>query len=35
VHRTFHFQGERSELDALARRLLGASLETIEAFSLR
>jgi hypothetical protein len=34
VHRTFHFEGERSELDALARRLLGVSLETIEAFSL-
>ena len=31
VHRTFHVQGERTELDALARRLLGVSLEAIEA----
>ena len=30
VHRTFHLQGERSELDALARQLLGVSLEAIE-----
>jgi hypothetical protein len=35
VHRTFHFQGERADLDALARKLLGVSLETIEAFSPR
>jgi hypothetical protein len=35
VHRTFHFQGERAGLDALARALLGASLESIEAFSPR
>jgi hypothetical protein len=35
VHRTFHFQGERAGLDALARVLLGASLESIEAFSPR
>jgi hypothetical protein len=31
VHRTLHLQGERSELDAVARRLLGVSLGTIEA----
>jgi hypothetical protein len=31
VHRTLHLQGERLELDAVARRLLGVSLETIEA----
>jgi hypothetical protein len=30
VHRTFHFQGPRPELDALARRLLGAPLDAIE-----
>jgi hypothetical protein len=30
VHRTFHFQGERAELDALARALLGVSLDAIE-----
>ena len=35
VHRTFHFQGERALLDTLARKLLGASLEEIEAFSPR
>ena len=35
VHRTFHFQGERAGLDALARALLGVSLESIEAFSPR
>ena len=34
VHRTFHVQGERTQLDELARRLLGVSLETIET-SLR
>jgi hypothetical protein len=27
VHRTFHFQGEARDLDALARRLLGVTLE--------
>jgi hypothetical protein len=31
VHRTFHFQGERANLDALARKLLGVSLEAIES----
>ena len=31
VHRTFHFQGERAELDALARKLLGVSLDAIES----
>jgi Family of unknown function (DUF6786) len=31
LHRTFHFQGARAELDSLARTLLGVSLETIEA----
>ena len=31
VHRTFHFQGERADLDALARKLLGVSLEAIES----
>jgi hypothetical protein len=30
THRTFHLQGDRQALDALARRLLGVSLETIE-----
>ena len=34
VHRTFHFQAERAELDALARKLLGVSLGAIES-SLR
>jgi hypothetical protein len=34
VHRTFHFQGERADLDALARELLGVSLDAIES-SLR
>jgi hypothetical protein len=29
VHRTFHFEGETPELDALARRLLGVGLERI------
>ena len=29
VHRTFHFQGEERDLDALARRLLGTSLERV------
>jgi len=33
VHRTLHAQGERTALDALARKLLGVSLETIESFS--
>jgi hypothetical protein len=33
VHRTFHFQGERALLDTLVRKLLGASLEEVEAFS--
>ena len=33
VHRTFHFQGERKGLDALARALLGVSLDEVEAFS--
>jgi hypothetical protein len=35
VHRTFHFQGERAGLDALARALLGTSLDEVEAFSPR
>jgi hypothetical protein len=35
AHRTFHFEGERAGLDALARALLGVSLESIEAFSPR
>jgi hypothetical protein len=30
THRTFHVQGERAELDALAKRLLGVSLDSIE-----
>jgi len=30
VHRTLHVQGGRAELDALARRLLGVSLDAIE-----
>jgi hypothetical protein len=30
VHRTFHVQGDRAELDALALELLGVSLATIE-----
>ena len=34
VHRTFHFQGDRAALDALARQLLGVSLDAIES-SLR
>jgi hypothetical protein len=34
LHRTFHVQGERAELDALSRRLLGTSLQSIEG-SLR
>ena len=29
VHRTFHFQGEERDLDALARRLLGTGLERV------
>jgi hypothetical protein len=29
VHRTFHFEGEAKDLDALARRLLGVGLERI------
>jgi len=33
LHRTLHAQGERTALDALARKLLGVSLETIESFS--
>jgi len=35
VHRTFHFQGEHAGLDALARALLGVSLDEVEAFSPR
>jgi hypothetical protein len=31
THRTFHVQGPHAELDALAQRLLGVSLSTIEA----
>jgi hypothetical protein len=31
VHRTFHFQGERADLDALAQKLLGVSLEDVES----
>ena len=34
VHRTFHLQGERADLDTLARQLLGVSLDAIEG-SLR
>ena len=34
VHRTFHLQAERAELDTLARQLLGVSLDAIEG-SLR
>jgi hypothetical protein len=30
VQETFHFEGERVELDAVAQRVLGASLEEIE-----
>jgi hypothetical protein len=30
VHRTFHVQGERAELDALAKQLLGVSLDVVE-----
>ena len=30
VHRTFHVQGGHTDLDALARRLLGVSLQAIE-----
>ncbi len=30
VHRTFHFTGERSKLNALAKGLLGLDLETVE-----
>jgi hypothetical protein len=30
THRTFHLQGDRQALDALARRLVGVSLEAIE-----
>ena len=30
THRTFHLQGDRQALDALARRLVGVPLETIE-----
>jgi hypothetical protein len=29
VHRTFHFQGEERDLDALAQRLLGVRLERV------
>jgi len=29
VHRTFHFQGEERDLDALAQRLLGVGLERV------
>ena len=35
VHRTFHFQGARAGLDALARELLGVTLDEVEAFSSR
>ena len=31
VHRTFHFQGGPAELDALARAILGVSLDAIES----
>jgi hypothetical protein len=31
VHRTFHFEGPREELDKIARRHLGVSLDEIEA----
>jgi hypothetical protein len=31
VHRTFHFEGPRAELDKVARRHFGASLDEIEA----
>lgn len=31
IHRTFHFQGEESDLNAIARKLLGVSLETIQS----
>jgi len=31
VHRTFHFEGPRAELDKIARRHLQASLDEIEA----
>ena len=31
VQETYHFEGERAELDAVARKVLGASLEEIEA----
>jgi len=34
VHRTFHVQGDRAELDALAKQLLGVTLQAI-AGSLR
>ncbi len=30
VHRTFHFQGDKRELDAITRALLGAKLKDIE-----
>jgi hypothetical protein len=29
VHRTFHLEGETADLDAVARRVLGVSLESI------
>ncbi len=31
VHRTFHFQGEKQELNAIAKALLGAGLKDIES----
>ena len=30
VQETYHFEGDRAELDALAQKLLGASLDEIE-----
>jgi hypothetical protein len=31
VHRTFHFRGERTALDALAHKVFGVGLATIES----
>jgi len=35
AHRTFHFEGPAAELDGIARRLLGVSLERIASFGER
>ncbi len=35
LHRTFHFEGSRSQLDSIARSLLGKSLDSVEKVFLK